>query len=42
MLLAAAFLYLVMSLAADWLGKRLEWRLKNKGLPQVGTHAPRH
>jgi len=42
MLFAAAVLYLVMSLAADWLGKRIERRLKNKGLPQVGAQPTHH
>lgn len=42
MLLAAAVLYLAMSLAADFLGKRLESRLKSKGLQTVEGHAPRH
>ncbi len=42
MLLAAAFLYLVMSMAADFLGKRLEARLKQSGTTPVAGHAPRH
>jgi polar amino acid transport system substrate-binding protein len=42
LLLAAAFLYLLMSLAADGLGKRLEAGMKRRGLPQVSGQAPRH
>jgi polar amino acid transport system substrate-binding protein len=42
MLLAAAVLYLIMSLVADRVGKRLEARLKAKGMPLVDRHAPRH
>lgn len=41
MLLAAAVLYLILSLAADWAGKRLEAHLKARGAPLV-KHAPRH
>jgi polar amino acid transport system substrate-binding protein len=42
MLLAAAVLYLVMSMAADWLGKHLEARLKARGMPHVEKQAPHH
>jgi polar amino acid transport system substrate-binding protein len=42
MLLAAALLYLVMSLVADWLGKRLEARMKHRGMPQVSYQPARH
>jgi len=42
MLLAAAALYLVMSLAADYLGKTIEARMKSKGVAQVQGHALRH
>jgi polar amino acid transport system substrate-binding protein len=42
MLLAAAVLYLVMSLAADLLGKRIEARLRGKGVRHVEGNAPRH
>jgi polar amino acid transport system substrate-binding protein len=42
MLLAAALLYLLMSLTADWIGKRLEARLQVGGMPQVKKQAQRH
>ncbi len=42
MLLAAAALYLVMSLAADALGKRIEARLKNKGVAAAPGRTPKH
>ena len=34
-LLAAAALYLVMSLLGDWIGRRIEHRLTLRGLPVV-------
>ncbi len=42
MLLAAALLYLVLSLAADALGKRIEGRLERKGVASIAGNAPRH
>jgi polar amino acid transport system substrate-binding protein len=42
MLAIAAAIYLVLSLAADWLGKRLEARLRRRGVASVAGHAPRH
>jgi polar amino acid transport system substrate-binding protein len=42
MLVAAAVLYLVLSLAADWLGKRLEARLRQRGFRVVAGHTQAH
>jgi polar amino acid transport system substrate-binding protein len=41
-LLIAALIYLVMSLAADRLGKTLENRLRRRGAPRLGAVALRH
>jgi polar amino acid transport system substrate-binding protein len=42
MLAAAAVLYLVLSLVADWLGKRLEARLKKRGFRVVSGQGQSH
>jgi len=41
LLLGAAFLYLILSLAADWYGKHLEAWLRQRGAPQI-TGQPAH
>ncbi|MGE3807896.1 MAG: ABC transporter substrate-binding protein/permease, partial [Gemmataceae bacterium] len=42
MLLAAAAIYLVLSWAASYLGRRLEMRLKQRGLPHVESSGASH
>ncbi len=42
MLLAAAVLYLILSLVADWLGRRLEFRLRQRGFRVTGTQPAHH
>jgi polar amino acid transport system substrate-binding protein len=42
MLLAAALLYLILSLAADWLGRRLEARLRQRGFRVAGGQPAHH